>query len=216
MVFANERRRLGMLLSPLLVIVLGMLTQRAAGPALGAWSWLPTILVFWCSIAGAIALCRRDRPLTIWLARPRGSVGWSIAAVGMGLASAREFMSGWHSLLSLDVFILWLVVGLVNPWFEESYWRGALIDAAGKRKVLGVAYSALAFAVSHPLIWGVHSVALRRPASMVGLGIAGIVWGIVYWRTGSLRWIILGHGCADLLGLSVPVLLNRHLPAWAG
>jgi membrane protease YdiL (CAAX protease family) len=133
----------------------------------------------------------------------------------MGFASVHEFMSGWRTLLSSAVFVPWLVVGLVNPWFEESYWRGALIDAAGRWKMLGVVYSAMAFAASHPLIWGVHSIALRRPAAMVGLVVAGTVWGVAYWRSGSLRWTIVGHGCADLLGLSVPVLLNLYLPAWA-
>ena len=125
-------------------------------------------------------------------------------------------MSGWHSLLALEVAVPWLLVGLVNPWFEESYWRGLLIDGMGRWKLVGVVYSALAFAISHPLIWGVHSVALRRPEAMVGLGVAGGVWGVAYWRTGSLRWAIIGHGCADLLGLSVPVLLNLYVPAWVG
>ena len=46
---------------------------------------------------------------------------------------------------------------LVNPWFEEGYWRGVL--------------------------------------------------------SRSLRWTIAGHMCADLFGLSVPVLLNLHVPS---
>jgi len=47
------------------------------------------------------------------------------------------------------------------------------------------------------------------------LAVAGAIWGVVYWRTGSLRWAVVGHGCADLLGLSVPVLLNIYVPSWA-
>lgn len=208
-------RQYGTLLSPIVVIGLGMSAQHAAGSCLGAWSWVPTMVVYWCGIVCVIKWSRPDRPTRLWFARPRGSVVWSILALGIGLVSVRELIAGWRSLLPVAVFVPWLLVGLLNPWFEESYWRGALIDAAGRWKALGVAYSTFAFAVSHPLIWGVHSVALGRPAAMVGLGVAGAIWGVAYWRTGSLRWAVVGHGCADLLGLSVPVLLNIYLPPWA-
>ena len=203
------------LLSPIAIIGLGMGAQHAVGSYLGTWSWVPTILVFWSAIACVIKWSRRDRPTRVWFTRPRGSVAWSILAVGIGLVSVREVMAGWRSLLSLEVFVPWLLVGLLNPWFEESYWRGALIDATGRWKPLGVVYSTFVFAISHPLIWGVHSVALGRPAAMVGLAVAGAIWGVVYWRTGSLRWAVVGHGCGDLLGLSVPVLLNIYVPSWA-
>jgi CAAX protease family protein len=209
----DRARRWGVLLSPILVISLGSGVQHAAGSTLGAWSWLPTMLVFWCSIAGVIGWSRRDRPTMVWFAQPRGRVWWSVLAVGVGLVSLREFASGWRSLESPGVLFLWLAFGLVNPWFEESYWRGLLIDATGGWKALGVIYSSLAFAASHPLIWGVHSGALRHPAAVVGLGLAGAVWGMAYWRTGSLRWTIVGHSCANLFGLSVPVLLNLYVPS---
>ena len=210
---ADRVRRWGVLLSPFAIICLGSGVQHGVGPFLGVWSWLPTMVVFWSAIAGVIAWSRPDDPTKIWFARPRGRAWWSVLAVGIGLVSLREFVSGWHTLESPGVLLLWLGFGLVNPWFEESYWRGLLIDAAGRWKLLGVMYSAVGFAVSHPLMWGVHSIALQHPAAVVALGLAGIVWGVVYWRTGSLIWAIAGHCCANLLGLSVPVLLNLYVPA---
>jgi len=129
-------RRWGVLLSPIAVIGLGSIVQHAVGPFLGAWSWLPTILAFWCAIAGVITWSRPDRPTRAWFAPPRGSVWWSALAVAIGLVSLRELASGWRSLLSPEVLLPWLVVGLVNPWFEESYWRGLLIDATGRWKLL--------------------------------------------------------------------------------
>jgi uncharacterized protein len=209
----GQVRRWGVILSPIAVIGLGRGVQYAAGPFLGAWSWLPTMVVFWSAIAGVIAWARRDRPAITWFAAPRGRSWWSIASVGIGLVSLREFVSGWPSLESPAVLVLWLVFGLVNPWFEESYWRGLIIDAAGEWKSLGVIYSSVAFAVSHPLVWGVHSIALRSPAATIGLALAGVVWGVTYVRTGSLRWTIAGHSCANLFGLSVPILLNLYVPA---
>jgi CAAX protease family protein len=206
-------RRWGVLLFPIGVIGVCRGVQHAAGPFLGAWAWLPTMMVFWCAISGVIVWSRRDRPTDSWFAAPRGPGWWSFLAAGIGILSAREFVSGWRTLESPGVLLLWLGFGLVNPWFEESYWRGLLIDATRGIPLLGVIYSSVAFAVSHPLIWGVHSVALRHPVAVFGLGVAGAVWGLAYWRTGSLRWAIVGHSCANLLGLSVPVLLNLYVPA---
>jgi membrane protease YdiL (CAAX protease family) len=74
-------------------------------------------------------------------------------------------------------------------------------------------YSTLLFALSHPIIWGVHSVALRQPAALVGLALVGAVWGVAYRRSRSLRFAIAGHALANLLGLSVPMLLNLYIPS---
>ena len=79
--------------------------------------------------------------------------------------------------------------------------------------LLGDGCSTLLFALSHHLIWGVNSVALRHPAVVVGLAVVGAAWGVAYYRTKSLRFTIAGHAAANLLGLSVPVLMNLHVPA---
>ena len=207
-------RRWILIVSPIGVIALCHAVQRVLGAVIGVWAWLPTMLVFWGVVALLIASGGRGNPMKTWLGRPRRGRLWSALAVAVGLISVGEFMSGWRTLASPSLFMLWLGFGLINPWFEEGYWRGALIDATSNwASGLGVAYSTLWFALSHPLIWGVHSVALRHPAALVGLGIVGTVWGVAYYRTGSLRWTIAGHSLSNLLGLSVPVLLNVHVPA---
>lgn len=76
-----------------------------------------------------------------------------------------------------------------------------------------VTYSAAWFALSHPLIWGVHSTAMRQWHVVLALLFVGIVWAVVYRRTRSLRWTVAGHMLANLLGMAVPVLLNVHNPA---
>jgi membrane protease YdiL (CAAX protease family) len=206
-------RRWVVLVSPIVVIGVSRMVQQVAGLSLGVWAWVPAMLTFWGLIGCLIAWGRRGNRVTNWLSTPRGSALWSALAVLVGFVSVREFVAGWRVLESPGVLVLWLAFGVVNPWFEEGYWRGLLIDAAVSHRGLGVVYSTVVFAVSHPLIWGMHSVALRHPASLVGLGLVGGVWGVAYWRTGSLRWTIVGHTCANLLGLSVPILLNLHVPA---
>jgi membrane protease YdiL (CAAX protease family) len=211
--FTEVRRRL-VILSPLGLVATCHLVERAAGPTLGVWAWVPAMMVFWATIAALILWTAGRHALGCWLQPPQGGWAWSVLAVAVGLLSLREFLADWHVLESATVFSLWLAFGLLNPWFEESYWRGLLIDAtAGWVAGLGVVYSTLLFALSHPLIWGVHSVALRHPAVLVGLVLVGAVWSVAYRRTGSLRYAIAGHALANLLGLSVPTLLNLHVPA---
>jgi membrane protease YdiL (CAAX protease family) len=135
-----------------------------------------------------------------------GGCRWT--ALGQGVPGQLASPRVGDGLLPLAGF------GLVNPWFEEAYWRGLLIDATADWVAgLGVVYSTLLFAWSHHLIWGVNSVALRHPAVVVGLAFVGAVWGVAYYRTRSLRFTIAGHAAANLLGLSVPVLMNLHVPA---
>ena len=209
----RSRRRI-VFLSPLGVIALGYSVQRLAGATMGAWASIPTILVFWGTLAALILWDGRDKPPRAWLATPRGSRVWPFLAVAVGLIAVTDFPSGWHVLKSPAVLALWLAFGLLNPWFEEGYWRGLLIDATSHwPKGLGVVYSTALFVLSHPLIWGVNSAALRHPVALAGATLLGAVWSLAYWRTGSLRWAIVGHTCANLFGLALPVLLNLHTPS---
>ena len=96
----------------------------------------------------------------------------------------------------------------------EAYWRGLIMDAtASWGAFLSIAYSSVWFALSHPLIWGVHSTAMRQLPVVLALLFVGAIWGLVYRRSRSLRWTIAGHMLANFLGLAVPVLLNMYNPA---
>lgn len=207
-----DRRRALVLLSPLVLVGLGWSVEKLTGPRLGAWAFVPAMLVFWAFIAAAVVWGSR-RPVGEWLRRPRGSWMWPVLAVLVGLLSVRELLAGWRVLQAPLVAALWLLFALVNPWMEEGYWRGLLIDAAEGWKGLGVLYSSVVFALSHPLIWGVNSPATAHPAALIGVFVVGLVWGLAYWRTGSLRFNLIGHACADLFSLAVPVMLNLHVPA---
>ena len=68
------------------------------------------------------------------------------------------------------------------------------------------------FAVSHPRIWGLYSIPLRTTEAVGALLFLGLIWGMAYQRTGSLRWCVAGHMLANLLGLAALVLLNIYDP----
>jgi hypothetical protein len=200
-------------LSPALLIGGCVTVQVIAGRVLGAWAWVATMLVFWAIIA---ALLRAfSRRVTVWSRfRPAGGrFIWSVLAVAAGLLSLHGFLQHWSLLAEWHVVLAWVVFALVNPWFEESYWRGLIMDSTASWGKLGsLLYSSTLFAVSHPLIWGVHSLPLRKIEAVVPLFVVGLLWGLAYQRTGTLRWCIVGHMLANLLGLGALVLLNLYDP----
>jgi membrane protease YdiL (CAAX protease family) len=180
---------------------------------LGTWVWVPAMLVFWFAIAVLVRYGGSSEALACWLRTPRRPGSWCGLAVAVGLLSLPEFIGHWRVLLNPGVMIAWVLFALVNPLFEEAYWRGLLLDAtASWRTVPAVAYSAFLFAASHPLIWGVRSEALRDLRVVPVLAMIGVVWAMAYRRTGSLVCSVVGHACANLLGMSVPLLLNLYSP----
>jgi uncharacterized protein len=200
-------------LSPLVLVALGHTTQRLVGPALGPWSWLPAMLVFWGTIACVVAATAGPAAVRRWLAPPQRGALWSAVAVGVGLLSLPELLGHAGILRTPAVLVAWLAFALVNPFFEECYWRGLLQDATARLGAFAsVSYASLAFAISHPLIWGVNAAGLRSWLVVPPLAIVGAVWAVAYRRTGSLRGSIVGHACANLCGLAAPVLMNLHVP----
>ncbi|TSB47469.1 CPBP family intramembrane glutamic endopeptidase [Alkalicoccobacillus porphyridii] len=83
----------------------------------------------------------------------------------------------YHLFDLILIINLWLAFALVNPWFEELYWRGLLLDAAIEwfPKWISVCYSALFFVLSHPFTWGVFSIANNHYHVIINLTILGIV-----------------------------------------
>ncbi|WP_374660032.1 lysostaphin resistance A-like protein [Inhella sp.] len=179
---------------------------------MGVWAWVPTMLVFWLAIflllrhEGLAHSRRRFGPA----AGSRLNAGfWSTLAVLVGLLSLPGFLRHAGLLDSTSLVLAWLVFALVNPWFEEAYWRGLLMDrSCAWGWWPSLLWSSAAFALSHPLIWGIHSLPLRKPEALAALFFVGLVWGLAYQRTHSLRWCVLGHLLANGLGLSALVLLN--------
>jgi len=171
------------------------------------------MLLFWAFIGALILWLGGMKSVERWLRPAKGAGLWCLLAIAMGLLSLPGFVMHWQVLRSPTVLLLSLAFALINPWFEEGYWRGVLLDATERwGAVLSVTYSAAWFAVSHPLIWGVHALALRHWVVLPVLAAVGVVWAVAYRRSGSLRWPIAGHMCSNVLGLSVPVLLNIHVP----
>jgi hypothetical protein len=148
-----------------------------------------------------------------WLAPAQGGWGWSALAVLLGLLGLTMFISSWQLVKPVLIFIPWLILGLVNPFLEEFYWRGLILDLTRDWSTwLRVGYSSAFFALNHLYGIAFTSIGARNPVFLVNTFILAILFSVIYLKTKSLRWLIVGHAMADLLGLSVPVFLNLWVP----
>jgi membrane protease YdiL (CAAX protease family) len=61
----------------------------------------------------------------------------------------------------------------------------------------------------------VFSIANAHSATLVSTFIMGVGWGVVFRRSGSLRWPIAAHAATDLCNLAVLAFMNLYVPRGA-
>lgn len=210
--YTEFERRL-VILSPLLVIGAGHATAQIAGVWLGAWAWVPLTVVFWALMLAFIRLFGGGRGYIAanWFNRPRGSWWWLALAVAVGFIPFAVFVMHWRLLAPVYVLLPWLIFALINPWLEESYWRGLLLTTIDWKPWLSLLYTSALYALSHPLMWGVNSYANREFVVLASTFVMGVCWTLIYWRTGSLRYAVFSHFLVDLFNLSVAIFLNLNV-----
>lgn len=197
-------------LSPILVIAIGHIAAKLAGERSAVWWWIPVMAAYWMLLATLIVAFTDRHRRREWLQRSRGAVGWRL----LSLVTIGLFVPVWvpnvHLLRASRIMWVWLLIGLINPWLEEGFWRGLVIDPPiGKRGLLLATYSTTLFAASHPLIWGVNVPALAGAPGFLGGCFTGGVWALVYCRTRSLRWPVLAHGLVDLVSLTPWIFMHQ-------
>jgi len=207
----SNRNRV-VLLSPIVVLVLGHATARVSGHLWGVWSWIPVTLVYWITLALIMTCAGGWTAYRQWLQPSQGALGWRLLALLTTVLFIPVFLLNYRSLNQPWVVSSWLALAIVDPWLEEGYWRGLLMDSAkGWPSWLMVAYTTFWFGLSHPLLLGVNVKALSGFPGFFGTVFTGVIWSTVYLKTRSLRWPILSHCVADLLSVSVIVFSNRAI-----
>lgn len=208
-------KNLFLLLSPFAAIGIGRLVARAASTENPhtAWVWVAVIY------RGLMALAPGATPpgqRRAWFRGGTRNAAWVwIVGLLLGLFPMAGILGLNLGLVAQHpwVFAAVLAFALVNPWFEEAYWRGALLDA-GKRWPFRVAalYSTVLFVAGHPLMWGVFSTGNRSPALYATLFAMGMLWAYMRRTTQSLRLPLLSHALVDVGNLSVFVFLSLYVP----
>ena len=205
------------LVSPFALIGVGHLVARAALP-LGDWAWAAVIPLVWLMMVSASWLAGGSVKWRAWLGPPQWGFGVAALAILIGLAPAPLLYFHQDVIVGPLLISLWLLFALINPFVEEGYWRGAMLDAAARWPVvLRVVYSSSVFAVSHPLIYGTFSDANRTLEVVIATFVMGLAWSIAYLRMRSLWIPIVAHVITDVCNLAVFAFMDRFpttQPLW--
>jgi len=198
--------------SPLIIITTNFLSAYFFGALIGKWVFIPIILIEWCWFIFFIARFGGRISIKLWLRKPDHNSIWTVFAVILGLVPFPIFLLHKGLLAEWTVWLPWIILAIVNPWLEEFYWRGLLLDNISRwNKWIAILFSSLLFAANHA-VFGIYSELMRGPEIFVSTLVMGIVWAVTYKKTGSLRWVLIAHFLVDFFNLSVPSFLDLYQP----
>lgn len=195
-------------ISPFLIIGINFAIAFASKQLIGKWAFVPMIIIGWLVWLYFILKFGGSESIVSWLKRPIGKAWWPFLAIVIGLIPLPLFILHSDTLSGWVIWLPWITIALVNPWIEEFYWRGLLLDFTKDwSNAASVLYSSLLFAINHAA-FGINSELNGGFEIVISTLVMGIVWGLVYIKTKSLWWTIFAHFLVDFFGLSVPAFMD--------
>lgn len=198
------------LASPFLIIAVNFGVAFTFGHFIGKWAFIPIILIEWCFFLFFILKYTERETRKNWLRKSKGSFGWNLFAVFIGLLPLPLFLLHFETLDRWYVWLPWILLALINPWLEEFYWRGLLLKYTKNWSTwIAILFTSSLFALNHA-VFGVNSVLNSGVTVIISTLVMGIVWALVYKKTKSLRWVILAHFLVDFFNLSAASFLDLY------
>lgn len=196
--------------SPILIILVNYAVAIIFGNIIGKWAFVPIILIEWGLFLFFVWQFGGTDSIKVWLKKPSGNAGWIILALLMGMIPLPIFLMNVNLLRPWEIWLPWILLALINPWLEEFYWRGLLLDYTKDwNSWISVIFTSLLFAGNHA-VFGVNSELLSGVEILVSTFVMGLIWAVVFKKTNSLRYIILAHFLVDIFSLSVPSFLDLY------
>jgi len=198
------------LVSPFLIIAINFGIAYLFGKFIGKWAFIPIIFIEWCLFLFFIFKYTEKETRKKLLQKSKNSFGWNILALFIGILPLPLFLMHYETLRIWQVWLPWILLALINPWLEEFYWRGLLLDFTKNwSNWTAIIFTSLVFALNHA-VFGVNSELNRGLTVIISTFIMGIIWGLVYKKTDSLRWVILAHFFVDFFNLSAASFLDLY------
>lgn len=196
------------LLSPFVIIAINFGIAYLFGNIIGKWAFIPIILIEWCLFLFFILKYSSNTIRKEWLQRSKGNFGWNILALFVGFLPLPLFLMHYETLGSWQVWLPWILLALINPWLEEFYWRGLLLEYTKNwSNWIAIIFTSSLFALNHA-VFGVNSELNSGITVIISTFVMGIFWGLVFKKVNSLRWIILAHFLVDFFNLSAASFLD--------
>ena len=197
--------------SPFLIILANVGVAFAAGKIIGKWAFIPMVLIGWTIWLFFILKYGKIHSIKKWLGKSKGKIGWAVLAMIIGLMTLPLFVRHYELLKGWTIWLPWILLALINPWIEEFYWRGLLLDYTKNwPNWISVLFVSILFATNH-IAFGINSNVNKGFEIIISTFIMGVAWALIYKKTKSLRWTIFSHFLIDLLGVSSVAFLDLFL-----
>lgn len=197
--------------SPIALIAICSISTVLLNKVMGEWIFLPAFILYWALSFLIIMKFTGISGIKNWLEKPEGKIRWLILSIIVGFIPFTILLSNVH-LLTVPLIFLSIAFAIVNPFFEQLFWRGFLLDFTFKSKTLASIYSSVLFILGHLFIWGVFSYGNRNYFLIGSLAIMSAVWCVVRIKTKSLWWCIISHFLVDIFNLMVLIMMNILIP----
>ena len=193
--------------SPVVVLLITQATAILFGRYLNTLVYIPIILIYWAALV-FILFKYGTGDIRKWLQKPQGHWIWIIIAVLVGFSSLPLFLGHYQLFGDLSILIPTVVFFLINPWLEEFYWRGLLLDITAKWPGwVSLLYSSIFFTLWHSAFaW--YSDGARNLPFYLAVLVLGLVMALVYKNTKSVWLTVISHMMINILNMSIPTLLN--------
>lgn len=205
------KRYLKFLITPVAIILLGIIVGRFFFIFMKNWAWIPVVVFYWSAVGLVIYLDykKRGKKPADYFKGFRFKFSAVILSLIVGLIPLPIFLKYFYLFDTGYLIFLWILFALVNPFFEEIFWRGYMLDHSPKIPFwIKAIVSSLIFAVGHPLTWGLFSFSMLTPEMLISVFIMGIVWSFAYRKSNTLLLPYFSHFLVDLLSCSVLAFLN--------
>ena len=199
--------------SPFLIIGTNLGVAYGFGQIMGKWAFIPMVLIGWALWLFFSLKYGGTASVKQWLKKPQGKIWWGLLALIIGLITLPIFLLYNDLLKGWTLWLPWILLALINPWIEEFYWRGLLLDytkdwSSGS----SILFSSILFSINH-IAFGINSQVNSGLEVVISTLLMGIIWAIIYKKTKSLRWTIFSHFLVDFLGLSSVAFLDLFIRA---
>ena len=199
------------LLSPILVLLITKIIIEICikyfQPHL---SWIPSFIGYYFTISLILFIASKYKNISIHNIfdlsfTPVPKIGWIAAGVIFpALIPLNVFILKINA-VPLEFIIYILIFSIINPIFEEGFWRG-LLSYIPHNKLFTILYSAFLFAFSHYLFWHFwFKIPMVTITTVISTFIMGIMWMWFYKKNRNIIYLIISHFFVDIFNLSVAV-----------
>lgn len=196
---------------PIAIIVLGNITVNLLHGALTVYTFIPGVMVYWAATIAIVCLDAQQRNISIfsYLQGTRVKAYLVVLSLLVGLIPLPIFIHYLKNLNTAFLIITWIAVAVINPFFEEIFWRGYMLEHRAKMPFIAKAfYSTLLFTLSHVFIWGVISKVMLTKELIISVFIMGLAWAFIYHKSRSIVLPYFSHMLVDIFNLSVLAFMN--------